>query len=299
VRRRAAALALAGALALASLGAAAQPADDGGPPSPMPAAAEPAASAPALTAADVTPRVSAAPTADLCRKARRGDAEAAYQLAWIYAHGRGADRRDDWASYLFLAASIQGHTFARKMLNTVTWPMATVPSCFLQVDPASRAVVQPSIVVRAPAHIEKMVQRLAPQFKVDPQLALTIIAVESNFDAYAVSRSSAMGLMQLIPQTAKRFGVRNAFDAQQNVRGGMAYLRWLLAYYQGDVSLVAAAYNAGEGAVDRHKGIPPFAETQEYVKRVVARFGSAPHPYDAKAATPSVALGSMRTVGAR
>jgi soluble lytic murein transglycosylase-like protein len=96
-----------------------------------------------------------------------------------------------------------------------------------------------------------------------------------------------MGLMQLIPDTAKRFGVRNAFDPQQNIRGGMAYLRWLLAYYQGDVKLVAAAYNAGEGNVDKHRGVPPFAETQDYVRRVVERFGSAPHPFDARVTGPS------------
>jgi soluble lytic murein transglycosylase-like protein len=103
-----------------------------------------------------------------------------------------------------------------------------------------------------------------------------------------------MGLMQLIPSTARRFGVRNAFDARDNIRGGMAYLRWLLAYYQGDVKLVAAAYNAGEGAVDRHKGVPPFAETQEYVRRVVARYGSAPHPFDARVASPSRHLSQGR-----
>ena len=103
-----------------------------------------------------------------------------------------------------------------------------------------------------------------------------------------------MGLMQLIPGTARRFGVRNAFDPQQNIRGGMAYLRWLLAYYEGDVRLVAAAYNAGEGAVDKHRGVPPFSETQEYVKRVVARFGSAPHPFDARVTAPSSQLARLK-----
>jgi soluble lytic murein transglycosylase-like protein len=225
--------------------------------------------------------------AELCHLARRGDAESQYQLAWLFAHGRGDDRRDDWASYLFYAASSQGHKDAKRMLDSVTWPAAEVPTCMTRSAPAFVATTAPSVSVKAPPQIEKLVRQLAPQFRVDPKLALTIIAVESNFDAYAVSRSAAMGLMQLIPQTARRFGVTNAFDARQNIRGGMAYLRWLLAYYQGDVTLVAAAYNAGEGAVDRHKGVPPFSETQEYVKRVVARFGNAPHPYDAKVTSPS------------
>lgn len=232
--------------------------------------------------------------AHLCHLARRGDAESQYQLAWLYAHGRGEERRDDWASYLFFAASSQGHVDARRMLNSVTWPAAEVPTCLTRSEAPARTVVAPSVEVKAPPHIEKLVRRLAPQFRVDPQLVLTIIAVESNFDSYAVSRSAAMGLMQLIPQTARRFGVRNAFDAQQNIRGGLAYLRWLLAYYEGDVPLVAAAYNAGEGAVDRHRGIPPFDETREYVRRVVARFGSAPHAFDAKVTPPSPRLREIR-----
>ena len=230
---------------------------------------------------------------ELCHMARRGDAESQYQLAWVFAHGRGEERRDGWASYLFFAASSQGHADARRMLDSVTWPAAEVPTCMTESKRAP-APLAPNVIVKAPPKIERLVRQLAPQFRVDPQLALTIIAVESNFDAYAVSRSAAMGLMQLIPQTARRFGVLNAFDAKQNIRGGLAYLRWLLAYYEGDVSLVAAAYNAGEGAVDRHRGVPPFDETREYVRRVVARFGNAPHPFDARVSTPSPQLAQIR-----
>jgi soluble lytic murein transglycosylase-like protein len=253
------------------------------------ASADPAATGPALIA-----RNSPQAVTELCRMARRGDAESQYQLAWVFAHGKGEARRDDWASYLFFAASAQGHEEAKRMLQSVTWPAAEVPACLTQADAPSRTAQAPSVVVRAPAHIERLVQRLAPQFRVDPKLALTIIAVESNFDSYAVSRSAAMGLMQLIPQTARRFGVKNAFDPPQNIRGGLAYLRWLLAYYEGDVALVAAAYNAGEGAVDRHKGVPPFAETREYVRRVVERYGNAPHPFDAKITPPSAQLSRNR-----
>jgi soluble lytic murein transglycosylase-like protein len=221
--------------------------------------------------------------AALCRRARLGDASSQYELAWIFSHARAEERRDDWAHYLFFAAAGNGHEDARKVLLALTWPQAEVPDCIRR--PALSSV--PTTALRAPPHIERLVQQLAPQFNVNPKLALAIIAVESNFDSAALSNKNAMGLMQLIPDTARRFGVRNAFDPQQNIRGGMAYLRWLLAYYQGDVRLVAAAYNAGEGAVDKHRGIPPFAETQEYVKRVVARFGSAPHPFDARVAPPS------------
>jgi soluble lytic murein transglycosylase-like protein len=248
-------------------------------------------------------RNSPAAVAELCRLARRGDAQAQYELAWVFAHGQGPLRRDDWASYLFYAAGTQGHKDARQMMTSVTWPAAEVPECFTKLSSIAAAMqqtpalVSPTIKVVAPAYIEKLVRQLAPQFKVPPHLALAIIHVESSFDTYAVSPAAAMGLMQLIPQTAQRFNVKNAFDPQQNIRGGMAYLRWLLAYYEGDVSLVAAAYNAGEGAVDRHKGVPPFNETREYVKRVIARVGNAPLPFDRRAAPPSPRLADIRKNG--
>lgn len=222
--------------------------------------------------------------AALCRRARLGDAHSQYELAWVFTHARGEERRDDWAHYLFFAAAGNGHEDARKVLLSVTWPQAAVPDC---VRPSAVSSMGPTVALRAPPHIERLVRQLAPQFNVNPKLALAIIAVESNFNSAALSNKNAMGLMQLIPDTARRFGVRNAFDPQQNIRGGMGYLRWLLAYYQGDVRLVAAAYNAGEGSVDKHRGVPPYAETQEYVRRVVERFGNAPHAFDAQVARPS------------
>lgn len=242
--------------------------------------------------AAVAARNSPQAAAELCRMGRRGDADAQYQLAWLFAHGRGDDRRDDWAAYLFFAAASQGHGDAKRMLQSVTWPAANVPDCFTHavIPPAAGALV----VVTAPPQIERLVRRLAPQYQVAPQLALAIIAVESNFNVAALSTKNAQGLMQLIPQTAKRFGVVNAFDAQQNIRGGMAYLRWLLAYFEGDVALVAAAYNAGEGAVNQHRGVPPFDETREYVRRVVARVGTAAQPFDTRITAPSPQLRQMR-----
>jgi soluble lytic murein transglycosylase-like protein len=244
--------------------------------------------------ADGTP-VATAPDpstiAALCRRARLGDANSQYELAWVYTQGRGAERHDDWAHYLFFAAASNGNEDARKVLLSLTWPQAAAPDC---VRPAAISSIGPTIALRAPLHIERLVYQLAPQFNVNPKLALAIIAVESNFDTVALSNKNAKGLMQLIPDTARRFGVRNAFDPQQNIRGGMAYLRWLLAYFQGDVRLVAAAYNAGEGAVDRYRGVPPYAETQDYVRRVVERFGNAPHPFDAQVTSPSAQLARMK-----
>ena len=94
--------------------------------------------------------------------------------------------------------------------------------------------------------------------------------------------------MQIIPETAERFGVTDIMDPVQNIRGGMAYLRWLLNYYRGDVSLVLAAYNAGEGAVDRYNGVPPYAETLAYVQRIRAAYPFDRHPYDPNATASSV-----------
>ena len=103
---------------------------------------------------------------------------------------------------------------------------------------------------------------------VDTAFVRAIIQVESDFDHLAISSKGAQGLMQLMPDTARRMGVTNAFDARQNIFGGVQYLRVLLDLFSGDVSLALAGYNAGENAVLRHKGIPPYKETRNYVKKV-------------------------------
>jgi soluble lytic murein transglycosylase-like protein len=105
---------------------------------------------------------------------------------------------------------------------------------------------------------------------VSPALALAVISVESAGRVDAVSRAGAQGLMQLIPATAERFAVADAFDPRQNIRGGVTYLDWLLGEFDRDVVLALAGYNAGEGAVRRNNGVPPFAETRDYVPRVLA-----------------------------
>ncbi|WP_101925892.1 MULTISPECIES: lytic transglycosylase domain-containing protein [Luteimonas] len=112
------------------------------------------------------------------------------------------------------------------------------------------------------------VARAARDFGVEEAIVRAIMHAESAFNPNALSRAGAQGLMQLMPGTAKRFGVVNAFDPEQNIRGGVEYLAWLLKRFNGDLTLAAAGYNAGEGAVDRHKGVPPYNETQRYVVRV-------------------------------
>ena len=106
---------------------------------------------------------------------------------------------------------------------------------------------------------------------VDAELVKAVIQVESNYNHRAVSRKGAMGLMQLMPGTANRYGVKHAFDPEQNVEGGVRYLRDLLDLFR-DTKLALAAYNAGEGAVQRYKGIPNYTETQNYVRKVLALY---------------------------
>lgn len=116
--------------------------------------------------------------------------------------------------------------------------------------------------------INHLVDQTAKQFEVDPQLVHAIIRTESEYNPKAVSRKGAMGLMQLIPGTAARFGVNNPFDPKQNIEGGISYLKYLLDLFGGDLALSLAAYNSGEHAVERYGGIPAFPETRHYVRKV-------------------------------
>ncbi|MGH8471353.1 MAG: lytic transglycosylase domain-containing protein, partial [Gammaproteobacteria bacterium] len=105
------------------------------------------------------------------------------------------------------------------------------------------------------------------------------VAQESAYNPRARSPKGAQGLMQLMPATATRFGVENVWEPVDNLRGGMRYLAWLLTYYRGDLARVLAAYNAGESAVDRYGGIPPYTETRAYVVQILGRYGRRTHPY--------------------
>jgi hypothetical protein len=113
------------------------------------------------------------------------------------------------------------------------------------------------------------IERAARVHSVDPVLLTAVVRAESNFDPMAVSPKGAQGLMQLMPQTAERFGVANVFDVSDNVDGGARYLSWLLDRFDGHTELALAGYNAGEGAVDRYSGVPPYPETENYIAKVL------------------------------
>jgi soluble lytic murein transglycosylase-like protein len=120
-----------------------------------------------------------------------------------------------------------------------------------------------------------IVDRVAEQQGVEAPLVHSVIRAESNYNPNAISPKGAQGVMQLIPATARRFGVSDAFDARANIEGGVKYLKFLLDYYQGDYVRAIAAYNAGEGAVDKFKGIPPYPETRNYVWQVAKNLKAA------------------------
>ncbi|MCW5654029.1 transglycosylase SLT domain-containing protein [Hydrogenophaga sp.] len=249
-----------------------------------------------------------------CQAALAGDAVAAYNLGWLYANGRGTQRNDGYAAHWFARAALLGDTHAEAMFQRLGTP-ADKPECVLQAErveqqkveqerqAAQQAADMEAITTRyrelvntpERQRIMKIVYKLAPQFGIQPGLAFAVIRAESNFDVHALSDKNAQGLMQLIPETAARFRVNKPFDAEQNIRGGLSYLQWLLAYFQGNVPLVLAAYNAGEGTVERYRGVPPFPETQGYIRRIREIFALQQHPFDERITPPSPVINGTQT----
>ena len=193
-----------------------------------------------------------------CLATRMGDSEAAYRLGWMHLNGRGVSYNSARAIGWFQLAADRGDRHSRNVLDellTNGTPEAD-PRCPLDSAAPDQALIQ------------SWVQALAPGYDIEPELVLAMIEVESRFNSRARSPKNARGLMQLMPFTAKRFGVRDVWDPAENLMGGMAYLRWLLNRYELDIGLSLAAYNAGEHAVDRYGGIPPYRETRHYVKNI-------------------------------
>jgi soluble lytic murein transglycosylase-like protein len=144
---------------------------------------------------------------------------------------------------------------------------------------ANGAVANARVSVPAPdrSDLRRMVVRLSEERGLDPRLVDALVRVESDYDPQAVSRRGAMGLMQLMPETARRLSVEDPFDPEDNVRGGTRELSRLVERYAGNLQLALAAYNAGEGAVAQYKGVPPYSETRSYVARILSLYTGRPY----------------------
>jgi soluble lytic murein transglycosylase-like protein len=161
---------------------------------------------------------------------------------------------------------------------TTSLPREPVRASQAQSDPRTRRFQRnPSYESRADASssqpVEKSIQQAAAKYNLAPELIRSVIRAESNFQPSAVSPAGAKGLMQLMPETAKELGVTNVFDTHQNIDGGARYLRQMLDRFGGDVRRALAAYNAGPGAVEQYNGDVPYAETRQYIKRVMRSAG--------------------------
>jgi len=230
-----------------------------------------------------------------CAAARLNHAPAQMRLAWMYANGLGAPRDTDLAAAWLEVAAANGDLKARRYLAFVGEPLVRrKPRCTYESRYDAYAVAsifgtEGGVRLDSPERkqVAAWVKRLAPEYGLDPDLILAIIQTESNFNPLARSPKNALGLMQLIPSTAARFGVKDRSDPIQNLHGGMAYMRWLLSFFEGDLRLSLAGYNAGERAVEQYLGVPPFPETERYIKRVLRAYGRDEHPPVETVAEPS------------
>ena len=223
-----------------------------------------------------------------CKAAARGNVDAIFRLGQLYATGREMMPNEGVGALLVNKAAELGNERAKALLPYISRGVGSVlPSCMS--EPLADVVASPTVPM-VKNDVVRLVERWAPQYSIDPALVMALIRVESKFDATAVSPKNAQGLMQLIPATASRFGVKNPFDIVDNLKGGLAYLRWLMSYFKGDVPLVLAAYNAGEQAVERYRGIPPYRETRNYVKQITSVYKKKSHPYKEELGAPSSAI---------
>lgn len=219
--------------------------------------------------------------AHYCTAAKLGSPEAYYRI------GRLLVRRNARQANAYLAMAMRlGNSQAARYYNNKVGN-APLGNCgagsgggapFIRPDTPFNMERYLARQTPAKQRLANLIRQAAQRHRVDPKLALAIAIAESNLDSGAISPKNAQGVMQLIPATQQRFGVTRPFDAEQNIRGAMTYLKWLEGQFGRDWVRISAAYNAGENAVTRYGGIPPYQETQEYVQRVLY-YGGHPRPH--------------------
>ena len=167
---------------------------------------------------------------------------------------------------LFLFSNLTGLLFSRVMA-----PVAVA-------SPDTRLRIPANMPTSGDAELDRIIFEAAEKQGIDPRFVHAVIWQESKYKVAARSHAGAQGLMQLMPATAKRFGCEHPDDPEENITAGTKYLSWLLKRFAGNVELVLAGYNAGEGSVDKYDGVPPYNETQNYVKIISQRYGKLYHP---------------------
>lgn len=197
-----------------------------------------------------------------CQAARNGDPRAYFALGWMYLNGRGVSRDDASAVTWLRKAAARGIPQAANLLSLLP---TDLPKSGERCTTGFASLTGP--VVPPPA-VRALIAETAQDTGLNPTLLQSVMSVESGFNPRAVSPKLAVGLMQLMPATAARFGVKDSFDERENVHAGAIYLRSLLQMFNGDLTLALAAYNAGEAAVLSHGGVPPYRETVDYIATV-------------------------------
>jgi soluble lytic murein transglycosylase-like protein len=169
----------------------------------------------------------------------------------------------------------------------------------VSVEPAAQRTQAGGVSAGSNASVAEMVEAVSKKYDVDPLLVHSVISVESAYDSRAVSHKGAQGLMQLMPETARRFGVKNSFDPLDNLEGGVRYLKYLDSLFPNDMTLKLAAYNAGEGAVWKYNNrVPPYRETREYVDKVGTRYGKAVRDASRRSASKEAAESTLPALAA-
>jgi len=208
------------------------------------------------------------PSMTTCNSIRRGlwAVRAFFLLCacWLIAPGARAD-------YIVFKNGQRLHIFSYPYQRLGDSVRVDLPGLSVTIPADQIASIEPEDVLPASVPYAEQIRSAASKYGLDPKLIASVISVESNFNSHAVSSKSALGLMQLEPKTAVELSVWDVFDPKQNIDGGALYLRQLLDRYSQNLILTLAAYNAGPDRVDRYRGIPPFPETHDYIRRVTQK----------------------------